>query len=106
MKICVHFDNGHGLVNLYRGNDEYIIADLYVQPSDRKRGYGTELLHSAISEFRYENLFARGQLKLVICAPRDSWMEKWFEREGFQRRCDDAEDGKYVWMFFKEKKSL
>lgn len=103
MRICVHFDNGHGLVNLYRGNDEYIIADLYVQPSDRKRGYGTELLHSAISEFRYENLFARGQLKLVICAPRGSWMEEWFKKEGFQFYHDDAVDEHYVWMIHDDK---
>jgi len=103
MNTSIHFENGHGCVDLYRGTEKFTIANLFVMKSDRKRGYGTELLHAAITEFNHENLYAKGRLQLTLRVLRDSWVEEWYEREGFQRHCDDAVDERYVWMIFQDK---
>lgn len=62
--------------------NDAIISGLSVHESKRNKGYGTKLLHEAEEE-------AKANLKttLYISCDKDSWIEKWYMKEGFINDC-------------------
>lgn len=74
---------GIGIVKVYSFNDkptEFYISNLYVNESERRNGYGTELLKEAIKEAIY-----KGATNISLWVKKYQSKEiEWYKSHGFE----------------------
>lgn len=68
--------------------------NLFVSPDVRKEGRGHELL-----SFCEKVAMEHGFYKIDLRVERDSWIQKWYEREGYEQFGPDPDEPmKYIWL--------
>lgn len=83
---------------LYTYNDDnetIYLSNLFVNESLRKNGYGDRII-----EWVFDYAKSRSFKTIILNVVKNSWMEKWYERKGFEY-LEDCEDDGYkgnVWL--------
>lgn len=83
---------------LYTYNDDnetIYLSNLFVNESLRKNGYGNRII-----EWVFDYAKSRSFKTIILNVVKNSWMEKWYERKGFEY-LEDCEDDEYkgnVWL--------
>lgn len=81
--------------DLYRcsGQSVAVFKNVQVQESERRKGYGNELLTTLESIAR-----ALGCESSVLWTHKSEWMHDWYKRRGYEDY-EDYDDPAYVWMW-------
>ena len=95
-RIYYNNDNSIRFALYYYNDDPSILyfSNLYVDEKYRNKGIGSKILN-----FVFNYAKKNGYRDIILNVIKDSWMQKWYERNGFEY-IEDA-DGEYsgnVWM--------
>jgi len=71
-------------------DDTLYLSSVFVEECSRKRGYGSKILKAA-----EEVAKTLGVSKIRLKVERNTWMEEWYKKNGYEHLCSE---GEYDWL--------